>query len=431
MRRRMSIAAAAIAVSALGLSACTAGNTPTTGSAEEVELSFLTFETPNLTAEYWDEAIANASADVPGVKINKIVGENSLEYLQQLWSSGQAPDIFGGGIAIESFVAKGQLAEWSEDEIGDIVVPDGYAGVIDGKLYATPSTGAQSIPLVYYNKDAFEKAGITEAPTSWDEFLEVCEKLKAAGITPIEIGGGGEDTWAAAITPAAIIETDVSGQDPEWFAKRQAGEVSFTDPEFVSAVQKVSDLSAAGYFDMDGLSRTYADTEQAFRDQKAAMYPMGNWFAASADSNPLDFELGVFGMPSDDGENLVPVVTGLGLSVNAEAADVDLAKKWALAFQTNQENLDQSIKTDGGLVTEDFELPEGLGEAYLATNDLYREAVKNGNDVAASWYVQGMTPPGFTAALDAAMVDLINGRMTAEAFGEFADQKWEELSLEE
>ncbi len=431
MRRRMPLAAVALALGAVALSACTAGNAPATGSEDEVELSFLTFETPNLTAEYWDEAIANASADVPGVKIKKIVGENSLEYLQQLWSSGQAPDIFGGGIAIESFVAKGQLAEWSEDEIGDIAIPDGYAGVIDGKLYATPSTGSQSIPLVYYNKDAFEKAGITEAPTSWDEFLEVCEKLKAAGITPIEIGGGGEDTWAANMTPAALIETDVSGQDPEWFAKRAAGEVSFTDPEFVSAVQKISDLSAAGYFDMDGLSRTYADTEQAFRDQKAAMYPMGNWFAASADSNPLDFELGVFGMPSDDGRNLVPVVTGLGLSVNAEAEDVDLAKKWALAFQTNQENLDQSIKTDGGLVTEDFELPEGLGDAYLATNDLYREAVKNGNDVAASWYVQGMTPPGFTGALDPAMVDLINGRMTAQAFAEFADQKWEELSLEE
>jgi len=430
MRRRMSIAAAAIAMSVVALTACTAGNAPT-GSGEDVELSFLTFETPNLTAEYWDEAIANASAEVPGVKINKIVGENNLEYLQQLWSSGQAPDIFGGGIAIESFVAKGQLAEWSEDEIGDIVVPDGYAGMIDGKLYATPSTGSQAIPLVYYNKDAFEQAGITEPPSSWDEFLEVCEQLKAAGITPIEIGGGGEDTWAAEMVPAAIIETDVSGQDPEWFAKRQAGEVSFSDPEFVAAAQKVADLAKQGYFDMDGLSRTYADTEQAFRDQKAAMYPMGNWFAASADTTPLDFELGVFAMPSEDGRNLMPVVTGLGLSVNAEAADVDLAKQWALAFQTNQENFDKSIKADGGLVSDDFELPSGLGEAYLATNDLYRTAVKEDNTVPASWYIQGMTPPGFVSALDPALVDLINGRMTAEAFAEFADQKWEELKLEQ
>lgn len=428
MRRRMSIAAAAIAVSAVALSACTAGNTPT-GSGDETELTFFTFETPNLTPEYWEEAIARASAEVPGVKINRIVGENSLDYLQKLWSSGQAPDIITGGPALEPFVAKGQLAEWSEDELGELEVPANFTGEIDGKIYALPQVGAQTIPLVYYNADLFEQAGVDGPPTSWDEFVETCEQLTAAGIKGIEIGGGGGETWVTMLTAAAIIQADVLGEDATWFDQRGSGEVSFSDEEFVAAAQKVADLSEKGCYDTDGLSRTYAETEQAFRDQKAAMYPMGNWFSAAADTTPLDFELGVFPMPGESG-NPMPVVTGPGLSVNSEAPDVDLAKKWALAFQTNEKNVQQSIKFDGGLVSEDVELPEGLGDAYLATNDAYRAAVADGATVPAAFYIQGVTPPGFATAIEPAIVDLINQRMTAEAFGEFLDQKWDELEVQ-
>jgi multiple sugar transport system substrate-binding protein len=421
---------ALLAASVVALAGCTAGGSTSNGDdTEDVELTFFTFETPNLTPEFWDETIERASADVPGVKINRIVGENSLEYVQSLFASGQAPDLIAGGISLEPFVANGQIAEWSEDEIGDLVVPDGFAGVIDGTLYSLPSVGAQSIPLVYYNKDAFEDAGIEQPPTSWDEFLEVSEKLMAAGITPIEIGGGGEDTWVAEMTPVSIIASDVLGADPEWFAKRAEGEVSFTDLEFVAAAQKTADLSSKGYFDTAGLSRSYADTEQAFRDQKAAMYPMGNWFAASADATPLDFELGVFAMPGAEG-NLFPVVTGSGLAVNAEAEDVELAKKWALAWQTNAENVAQITKADGGLLAPSFEIPEGMGDSYLATNEAYRAALKAGNTVPAWLYNTAMMPPGFSGAIDPAIVDLINLRMTAEEFGAFLDQKWDELSTQ-
>lgn len=419
-----------LAASVVALAGCTAGGAANNGSdGEDIELTMFTFETPNLTPEYWEETIERASEEVPGVTINRIVGENSLDYVQSLFASGQAPDLIVGGIALEPFVANGQLAEWSEDEIGDLVVPDGFGGLIDGGLYALPAVGAQSIPLVYYNKDAFAEAGIEEPPTTWDEFLEVCEKLKAAGITPIEIGGGGEDTWVAEMTPVSIIASDLLGEDPEWFAKRADGEVAFTDPEFVAAAQKTTDLAAAGYFDLAGLSRSYADTEQAFRDQAAAMYPMGNWFAAAADATPLDFELGVFAMPGEEG-NLFPVVTGTGLAVNAEAEDVELAKKWALAWQTNAENVAQNTKADGGLLSADFEVPEGMGDAYLATNDAYRAALESGDTVPAWLYNTTMVPPGFSGAIDPAIVDLINQRMTAEQFAAFLDQKWDELSTE-
>lgn len=430
MRRRTPLAAAVVAVGAIALSACTAGgsNPSTSQDGEAVELTFFTFETPNLTAEFWDEAVERASAEVPGVKINRIVGENNLDYLQKLWTSGQAPDIIVGGPALEPFVEKGQLAAWSEDEMGELTVPADFTGEIDGKIYALPQVAAQSIPLVYYNVDAFEKAGVDAPPTSWDELLETCDKLKAAGIPGIEVGGG-VDTWVTSLTSNAVLQAQLLEEDPQWFTKRGAGEVAFSGSEFVAAAQKIADLSERGCIDMDGLSRTYAETEQAFRDQKGAMYPMGNWFAASADATPLDFELGAFAMPGADG-NLMPVVIGPGLAVNSEAPDVDLAKKWALAFQTNEENVAGMLKADGGLVDESIELPEGMGSAYLATNDAYRAAVADGKTIPASFYIQGVTPPGWTTAIEPAAVDLINLRMTAEEFGAFLDTKWDELEVQ-
>ena len=95
--------------------------------------------------------------------------------------------------------------------------------------------------------------------------------------------------------------------------------MKFSDPDFVAAAQKVVDLKTKGYFDPDGMTRSYADVEQAFLAGKAAMYPMGSWFSAAADATPPDSEVGVFGWPSDTHGNVVPVVAGGNMMVNAAA----------------------------------------------------------------------------------------------------------------
>src|SRR5258708_2770065 len=38
----------------------------------------------------------------------------------------------------------------------------------------------------FYNKEIFAKAGV-QPPTTWDEFAEVCAKIKAIGVTPVAI----------------------------------------------------------------------------------------------------------------------------------------------------------------------------------------------------------------------------------------------------
>jgi len=423
-RKTQSVLVAAATVAAIALTGCTVGGTAPTGENGDAALTILVSESPNLTAQYWDAAIARASAKVPGVKVTKVVGENTPAYAQQLFASGQAPDIFAAGIA-NGLAQQGKLAEYTRKELEDAGITDFTSGTINGKFYGVP-TGAQAIPLVYYNKDLFAKAGIAGAPKTYAELVEDAAKLKAAGIPAFEIGGGGKDTWAAEFGLVSAVAADVLTKDPKWFLKRGNDEVKFTDPEFVGAAQKIQDLVKAGYNDPNAMTRPYADLELAFLSGKAAMYPMGSWFSAAADGKKVT-NLGVFGWPSDQGKAAIPTVTGAGLNVNAESKHVDLAKKWALAFATDKENLDSSAITDGAIITvKDYVYPSNIGGLFKESIAAYEEAVKNNAAVPAWANItgDGALPPGFGDVLIAANVDLLTGAKTPKQFAEYLDKQY-------
>ncbi|MFE6736580.1 ABC transporter substrate-binding protein [Microbacterium sp. NPDC057650] len=415
-----------IAAAAVALTGCTAGAPAADDSGKDgdVTLTFLVSESPNLTPEYWDAAIARASKKVPGVKIKKVVGENTPAYAQQLFASGQAPDIFAAGIA-NGLAQQGKLAEYTKDELEAAGITDFTSGTIGGKFYGIP-TGAQAIPLVYYNKDLFEKAGISAPPKTYDELLEDAAKLKSAGITPFEIGGGGKDTWATTFALNGAVSADVLISDPEWFLKREKDEVKFADSEFVASAGKVQKLVKDGFTDPDGMTRTYADLEQAFLDGKAAMYPMGSWFTAAADGKKLT-NIGVFGWPSDDGKPAFPVVTGAGMNVNASSKNVELAKKWSLAFSTDKENLDSTVITDGAIVTvKGYEYPVTVGALYKEMVAAYDTAAEAGATVPAWGNItgDGALPPGFNDKLIPANVDLLTGKTSPQDFAKYLDEQY-------
>jgi len=48
----------------------------------------------------------------------------------------------------------------------------------------------------FYNKDDFQKAGVTSVPTTWSQLFAACDKLKAAGFTPLVYGNGGQNLGA-------------------------------------------------------------------------------------------------------------------------------------------------------------------------------------------------------------------------------------------
>ena len=420
MRRSLALGAAAL----LALSACSVGsNTGSTGGDKEI--TFLTFETPNLTPAYWDAAIKRVTDKNPGIKVKKLVAptaDGRTSYAKQLLQSGQFPDVM---IAVDptGFAEAGNLYAWQPDELKDFQFPT--ANPIKGQYYQLPAN-TQTIPPIYYNKKMFADAGITAAPKTWDELVADSEKLKAKGITPFTIGGG-KDGFPSSMILTGLVSTEVYNTTPDWLTQRREDKVKFADAAFQKAFQKLGDLAAKGYVDKTQVSRDYAATEQAFLDGKSAMYPMGNWFAANADTKKHDFDIGVFNFPTEDGKLVVPAYTGGGMIVSSKAANLDAAKKFALGFQLDKDQLDASVKADGLFpAIKGYTPPTDVGPVFKAGYDLYTEAVQQNAVVHAfRWETadDGLLS-GVKDKVDQAAQDVITGRKSVADASAFLDTEW-------
>ena len=141
---------------------------------------------------YYEQVAKDFEADHPGVKIeiSAMAHEDMVDKLDAAFQSGDIPDIYmeRGGGELADHVEAGMVRDLSDDAADEISKIGGsVAGwQIDGKTYALPfSLGVVGF---WYNKDLFQQAGITEAPTTMDDLYADIATLEAAGITPVSVG---------------------------------------------------------------------------------------------------------------------------------------------------------------------------------------------------------------------------------------------------
>jgi len=342
MRRKFFIAAGT-ALALTALTACGGGDDDNASSGGgTTTLTYLTFETPSLTSTFWNGSIAAAEKDVPGVKIKRITAPSTDRdgYAKQLQASGQFPDLLQS-ISPNNFAPAGLLKPFDDQWVdANFLLPKGNA--VGGKVYIPP-TNSQVIPLVFYNKKLFAKAG-AEVPKTWAEFMTACARLKASGTTPLELGGA--DPFAASMPLVGLISADVLGKNPAWITQRIAGTTHFADPDVQASVQKYRDLIKAGYFQKNALSVKYDDSIKDFTKGNTAMYPMGSWLLGSLPKENVD-DFGTFPWPTDDGSVVIPFSVGGSMAVSAKAPDVTKAIAFAKAWSLNPDNLKLLIETDG------------------------------------------------------------------------------------
>src|SRR5437016_3676804 len=213
--RHNRLSAACVAAGLALIAGCSAASPG--GAKGDTTLTYLTFETPSLTASFWDTSISNAEKKVQGVTIKKLTAPSTDRdaYAKQLQASGQFPDLLQS-ITPSTFVSAGLLKPYDQSWVdANFLLPQGNA--LKGKVYIPP-TNSQIIPEVFYNKKMFAQAGITDLPKTWADFMALCAKVKAAGMTPIELGGG--DPFSASMPLSGILSADVLGKDPQWLQKR-------------------------------------------------------------------------------------------------------------------------------------------------------------------------------------------------------------------
>jgi ABC-type glycerol-3-phosphate transport system substrate-binding protein len=430
VRKVLRLGAAVLAACALA-TGCSVGEPNDSGGSAgaKKEITFLTFETPNLTPQVWDAAIKRATDQHPDITVKKLVSptQDRTAYAKQLLASGQFPDVMVA-VSPAGLAESGNLYAWQPEELKDFACPT--CGAIGGKVYQLPAN-TQTIPMVYYNKQQFEQASIAAPPKTYAELLDAAAKLKAKGITPFVVGQGHDSlgpTWAA------IIATEVYAKNAQWMADRRAGKVKFADADFKRAAAKLADLAAKGYIDKRMLSQDYAAAQEAFLGGKGAMYAMGNWFAAAAD-NPAtkpDFEVGQFFWPSDDGKLVISAFTGGGLSVNAKATNLEAAKRFALAFQLDKTNLDNSTKNDGLFpAIKSYTPPADVGPVFKEGFDLYTQGqAQNATIVTPFGFESGDVglPPGVVEKWDSSAADLVTGKKAPDQVAQFLDDEWQKAA---
>ena len=372
-RRAFGVAAAALAVS-MAVAGC-GGGSGSAGSASsggQVTMTFWHNATTGDGKAYWDAMVADFEKAHPNVTITvtPIQNEDMDGKLQTAMNSGTPPTIFmaRGGGKLADVVQAGQVMDLTGKISSDVKSAYGNAifstFTVDGKIYGMPTSVLPD--GIFYSKDLFKKAGITSTPTTIDELSADVSKLKAAGVTPIALGG--KDAWPAAHWYYLFALRECS-QDV-LTSKAMSGD--FSDPCWTKAGTDLQNFASTKPFN-EGFLTTSAQqgagsSAGLVANHKAAMELMGAWdpgVIASLTPNQKALpDLGWFPFPSVSGaagdpSALIGGSDGYSCSKDAPPECVDflnfVASKanqeaYAKAFQTLPANQQaQSVVTDPAL----------------------------------------------------------------------------------
>jgi raffinose/stachyose/melibiose transport system substrate-binding protein len=165
----------------------------------QTTVKWLHIEANPVPVKIWEEVAREFEAKNPGVKIEMQYLENEAYKAKAptLLQSRDRPHIifsWAGGV-LKSQVEAGVLEDITpamqgyKDNLSASAVD---AFTVNGKIYGVPY-GVSQVGFMA-NKDLLAKAGVDAGKiASYDDFLDAVKKLKAAGITPLAVGGA--DKW--------------------------------------------------------------------------------------------------------------------------------------------------------------------------------------------------------------------------------------------
>lgn len=210
-----------------------------------------------------------------------------------------APDIIGigGDVNFSNFLDAEILMDISDFE-GLSLIKQAYLD-IDKNLEFVPMDGVYAVPYVanaagvLYNRQMF-KDNNWEVPTTWNEFMTLCDTIKASGQQPLYFGF--KDVWTC-LAPWNALACDLAPAD----VCRQVnkGETKFID-EYDEVAQKMLEL--LDHAQDDPFAYSYNDACTTFANGEAAMYCIGSYAVPQIQSVNPDMDIDSFVMPGCDSE---------------------------------------------------------------------------------------------------------------------------------
>ncbi len=263
-------------------------------------------------------------------------------------SAGDAPDVFlyNFNPTDLSREKSGALMDWSSALEDDADWKARFkqdnldALTIDGQLVGIP--GDQSPALFYYNTELFEKAGITDFPTTWDDYLADAQKLKDSGVAAISMMTA-DDAWHT-MNAFSYLATAEGGPDV------YAPGTDLDNPAIVKAADYTKRL--LGFSTPDAVGGNYAASSSNFLNGQSASVIDGPWMISSIQSTLGDdaCKIAVAAAPTFDNGAIEPGYTVTdSLNVWGAAKQDDPKKEkaviaWMKFLTSNESAVKMAVK---------------------------------------------------------------------------------------
>ncbi|GAE32603.1 xylose ABC transporter [Halalkalibacter hemicellulosilyticusJCM 9152] len=326
-------------------------------------------------------------------------------------AGGQLPDIFQvfPGAELSPLVDGGAVHSlnhirdhWLDDGLLDEVALEDFS--FDGETYAIPSV-QNPTSFVFYDKDMIAELGYSEFPDTYDEFLSLIVDLRESGTTPISLGNSAP--WVLQSVYISTIADRFTGND--FLEDVFAGERAFTDPDFVSALAVIEELTEMGAFNEDLNTMDSNQMIEYFLQGRSGMVIDGNWGAISILANkPEDKNVGIAIIPLGD-TNTVSTVYGNAWSLNSNLEGEELeAAETFMKWMFNEEHY-QGLIGLGRVVAADVDVPEDI-----EFDELFAEMLELTNTAPPAPVYDAVLPQAVNNVLENELQAITIGRSTPE-----------------
>ena len=286
LRQRV-VALLTAATTALAITACSGGSTPTANGSIDV----LSWWTSTSESSALNVLVDRYEKQNPGASVDEIAvvgggGSQAHVVLATRIAQGDPPDVWqslvGGNItAWHNAGAVGDVSSLFTDEVKAQLPENVLSSVsVDGKQYAAPLS-AHRANVLMYNRDVLKSAGIAEPGEGYtlEQFLADLDALKAKGTTPLCIGG------ADSISTAGLFESVLLATvGKEGWEKIEADRFDWSGQEAQNALSTFGRLM--DHTDATGANNTWSEASGRLAAGECGFYQMND--SAFAESTALN-----------------------------------------------------------------------------------------------------------------------------------------------
>ena len=265
--------------------------------------------------------------------------------LQTKLASGQPSDLvcYNKVSAENELEVEKNCVNLSDEPFVENLIDKSILTAPDGNIYGFAfevKTGGMG---VVYNKNIFEEQKL-EIPKTYDEFLDVCGKLAANGITPFY--GPFKDVWTFQMWTTSTWGYYVAENEPDLWDKLNANEIGWDEiPAFEESLEKAYNLYKDGYMQSTVLSDDYNSIPAAMSSGEYAMTVGSNTTVRDLLNAYPDIQFDMFPYPIYEGEHEYMTISQLDAEffIPKDAKHIDEAKKF-LNFMAQPEQCDTAQK---------------------------------------------------------------------------------------